>query len=183
MSASRNPDNTQIPRLMIPHPCSNEILNPLHPSSCGNIPFEYITRKLQDWGMIYLYNTATADVFVRAVSVPREECRGKRNVENLRVELERTTLSTIRNVKLQVRIVPLQQPPPLDPPAVPPIARQPIVIEKAFPINLSLLSAVPDQPQQAQQHSLPTYPPPTNHPPPQAPIPALPMRKFPPQTP
>ncbi|RPB20157.1 hypothetical protein L211DRAFT_570836 [Terfezia boudieri ATCC MYA-4762] len=50
-----------------PRQAQTKIQNPLHPQSLGYIPFEYTMRKLQDWGMVYLYNTATADVFVRGV--------------------------------------------------------------------------------------------------------------------
>ncbi|KAF8446955.1 hypothetical protein BGX38DRAFT_1192332 [Terfezia claveryi] len=65
---------------------STKIQNPLHPQSLGYIPFEYTLRKLQDWGMVYLYNTATADVFVRGVpfNIPNGVGVGGRKLSNSR---------------------------------------------------------------------------------------------------
>lgn len=45
-----------------------QIHNPLDPRYLGNIPFSYTTDKLREWGTVYLFNAATADAFVRAIS-------------------------------------------------------------------------------------------------------------------
>lgn len=47
-----------------------QIHNPLDPRYLGNIPFSYTTNKLREWGSIYLFNSATADAFIRAVAIP-----------------------------------------------------------------------------------------------------------------
>ena len=52
------------------------IHNPLDPRYLGAIPAEYTTRKLREWGDVYLGNPVTADAFLRAVSMPETKQRG-----------------------------------------------------------------------------------------------------------
>lgn len=50
------------------HHQQQQIHNPLDPRYLGNIPFSYTTDKLREWGTVYLFNAATADAFIRAIS-------------------------------------------------------------------------------------------------------------------
>lgn len=47
-----------------------QIHNPLDPRLLGNIPFSYTANKLREWGDVYLFNSSTADAFVRAITIP-----------------------------------------------------------------------------------------------------------------
>lgn len=47
-----------------------QIHNPLDPRLLGNIPFSYTANKLREWGDVYLFNSSTADAFVRAIAIP-----------------------------------------------------------------------------------------------------------------
>lgn len=69
-AVSRPPvDSLYLPITTLPlNPTEDSnICNPLHPLYLGNIPWDYTLHRLQEWGLVYLYNTATADAFVRAV--------------------------------------------------------------------------------------------------------------------
>ncbi|KAI5838808.1 hypothetical protein DFP73DRAFT_563255 [Morchella snyderi] len=46
-----------------------QIHNPLDPRLLGNIPFSYTANKLREWGDVYLFNSSTADAFVRAIAI------------------------------------------------------------------------------------------------------------------
>lgn len=56
--------------LGVPTGVQQQIHNPLDPRYLGNIPFSYTTSKLREWGNVYLFNSATADAFIRAIPMP-----------------------------------------------------------------------------------------------------------------
>lgn len=60
--------STELPELLMK--AERQIHNPLEPQYLGNIPFSYTTNKLREWGDVYLFNTATADAFIRAIPIP-----------------------------------------------------------------------------------------------------------------
>lgn len=67
-SLSPRPMSTELPEL--PTEAGRQIHNPLDPRYLGNIPFSYTTNKLREWGDVYLFNSATADAFIRAIAIP-----------------------------------------------------------------------------------------------------------------
>lgn len=101
-----------------PHVPEQQIHNPLDPRYLGNIPFSYTTNKLREWGDVYLFNSATADAFIRAIAIPAPSPAPPMDVKK---EDGKTPEPTKQLIK--VKVVPHCK------------TRKPFFMQKAFPIR------------------------------------------------